>query len=71
MPDGQTACYQVFVDSASVQHFQTLAGQDVAQGMGTTSGYSVTCDGTTQTVDFNDPSCATLNSADCTAGTCP
>src|SRR4029077_421906 len=41
MPDGQTPCYQVFVDSASVQHFQTLAGDEVAQGMGTTSGYAV------------------------------
>jgi hypothetical protein len=71
MPDGQTPCYQVLVDSAGVQHFQTVAGEDVAQGMGPTSGYAVTCDGTTQTVDFNAPSCATLNSADCTAGTCP
>jgi hypothetical protein len=65
LPDGQTPCYQVFVDSASVQHFQTTSGQDVAQGISVDGGYAVACDGMTVPVNFNDPSCATLNVASC------
>jgi hypothetical protein len=72
MPDGQTACYQVFVDQAQVQHFQTTSGQEIAEGMSADGGYGVTCNGMTQVVDFNDPSCATLNAANCSAtGACP
>ena len=71
-PDGQTVCYRVVVVGAN-QSFQTPAGQEVAQAvaMGGTV-YGVTCAGSTTsvTVDINDPTCRTLNSADCTAGGC-
>jgi hypothetical protein len=70
--DGQTLCYRVIVNGTS-QSFQTPSGQEVAQVVATGGGmYSVTCGGTTVTVDGNDPTCRTLNSADCTTGvTCP
>ncbi len=69
--DGTTNCYQVFVDSDFVQHFQTLAGQDVAQAMHLDAGvYAVTCDGATVNVNIYDPACAELNSGYCQTGTC-
>ena len=66
-PDGKTACYQISIDySTGVQHFQTGSGQEVAQVASLGGGlFSVTCNGTTQTIDNNDPTCATLTSADC------
>ncbi|HEY7375491.1 MAG TPA: hypothetical protein VIF57_25260 [Polyangia bacterium] len=71
-PDGQTICYRVVVAGTS-QSFRTPAGQEVAQALGMGgSVYGVTCAGATTsvTVDINDPSCRTLNSADCTPGAC-
>jgi len=71
-PDGQTVCYVVVVTGAT-QSFRTPAGQEVGQAtaMGG-SVYGVTCAGATTsvTVDIDDPTCRTLNSADCTAGGC-
>ena len=67
-PDGQTVCYQIRIDySTGVQHFQTGSGQEVAQVERLDGGLSsVTCSGrTTQTIDNNDPTCATLDSTDC------
>jgi len=72
-PDGTTPCYRVLVDSAG-EHFQNLAGQDVALvTSGSTAGaFVVTCNGTTVNVNIDDPSCATLNEGSCASGTsCP
>jgi hypothetical protein len=71
-PDGQTLCYRV-VTTAGYQSFRTPAGQEVAQLMSAGAIFNVTCTGSTTTVavDYNDPACRTLNSADCTPGACP
>jgi hypothetical protein len=51
-PDGKTPCYQVFVDSTGLEHYQTNAGQEVAQLMVNSDGsYSVTCGGTITVVE--------------------
>jgi hypothetical protein len=74
-PDGQTICYEVFAESGGLQHFRTPAGDEVAVGQsGVDGGYAVTCDGMTVVVNLADPSCATQNSTNCTAGdagSCP
>ncbi len=73
-PDGQTVCYRV-VTVANGQSFRTPSGQEVALLMstGTANIFNATCTGSTTTVavDYNDPACRTLNSADCTPGACP
>lgn len=73
--DSLNPCYQVLVDSSTgIQHYQTPEGNEVAQVSSLGGGrYGVTCDGTTQTVDTTDPSCATVSSANCssTVAVCP
>ena len=73
-PDGQTICYLVVVGGGG-QSWRTPAGQEVAWVVSTVNGtWDVTCAGSTVvvSVDINDPTCRTLNSADCTInGVCP
>ena len=71
--DGQTVCYLVLLDSQGVEHYETPSGQDVAQvTYNSAAGTStVTCDGMTQTVSSNDPSCAMLQENSCGTGACP
>jgi hypothetical protein len=70
-PDGHTICYQVYIDSNGVDHYQTTAGQDVAQLASAGGVSTVTCaDGTTHVVN-DDPSCLTVTSSDCGSGACP
>ena len=71
--DGHTVCYVVVLDLQGIEHYETPSGQDVAQvtynaAAGTST---VTCDGMTQTVNSNDPSCAMLQENSCGTGACP
>jgi hypothetical protein len=71
--DGQTICYVVVIGGTG-QSWRTPAGQEVAQVVSTVNGtWDVTCSGSTVavSVDIDDPTCRTLNSADCTFGVCP
>jgi hypothetical protein len=71
-PDGHTVCYQVVVDATGLQHYETPSGQEFATLTPASGGlFNVTCDGTTFSVDINDPACATQNGSACTSGACP
>ena len=73
-PDGQTPCYKVAIDeTGAIDTYETTDGQQVAVLMIVSANtYTVTCDGTTTTVDISSQACAMLTESSCTsATTCP
>ena len=73
-PDGQTPCYKVAVDdTGAIDTYETADGQQVAVlRVVSADTYTVTCDGTTTTVDISSQACAMLTESSCTsAATCP
>lgn len=73
-PDGQTPCYKVAVDdTGAIDTYETTDGQQVAVlRIVSADTYTVTCDGTTTTIDISSQACAMLTESSCTsATTCP
>jgi hypothetical protein len=70
-PDGQTPCYKVAIDdTGAIDTYETTDGQQVAVLMIVgPDTYTVTCDGTTTTVDTSSQACATLTESSCTSAT--
>jgi hypothetical protein len=71
--DGHTICYQVLVSADGIEHFQTPSGQEVGQLTALGNGmYRETCNGVSQDINGNDPTCETLNESSCTGTvSCP
>jgi hypothetical protein len=72
-PDGHTPCYLVLSNLASSEaRYETPDGQLVAVVTADGSDYTVTCDGTTTTVDTSNPACAMLTEGACKSqNACP